>query len=432
MTHSRPVAKRWMLLAVCAALTLSGCSAVQLRGVPANRLPQWLLGEPRASRQPINLIRLRQDPPAVYQLGPRDILGIYIQGVLGNEEEPPPVHFPTEGNKDPALGYPIPIREDGTLALPLLSEPVKVSGMTLAQAENEIKRRYFEAGIIVQGRDRIIVTIIRKRTYQVLVVREDVGAQQATAGIFLAGPAKRGSAYAIDLNAYENDVMHALAQTGGMPGLDAKNEILILRGTFADAQARSGVIEEMVNAGPYNGPEPMTRRNPNVIRIPLRSEPGRALQQLTEDDIILATGDIIFIESRERDVFYTGGLLTGREIPLPRDYDLDILSAISLAGGTVASGVSQGSLARSGGGAGGGSGGSGGIVPATQIIIVRKLPDGSSIPIKINLNRALVDPSQRILIQPSDLVLLQYTPFELAANVVLGSVSFSYFLNRLQ
>src|SRR5687767_12290327 len=130
MIHAPLAKQRWTLLAACAAVLLGGCSSIQLRGVPANRLPRWLLGVPRASRQPINLIRLRQDPPAVYQLGPRDILGIYIQGVLGNDEEPPPVHFPTEGTMPPALGYPIPIREDGTLALPLLPEPVKVSGMT--------------------------------------------------------------------------------------------------------------------------------------------------------------------------------------------------------------------------------------------------------------------------------------------------------------
>ena len=43
----------------------------------------------------------------------------------------------------------------------------------------------------------------------------------------------------------------------------------------------------MVNAGPYNGSQDMQRRNPNVVRIPLRSEPGRPLQQLTEEDIIL-------------------------------------------------------------------------------------------------------------------------------------------------
>lgn len=430
MSASRTIGLKWLAAALLVSMTATGCSSVALKGVPARRLPRWVLGEERANRQPINLIRLRQDPPAVYQLGPRDVLGIYIQGVLGGDDDVPPVHFP-EGDMPPALGFPVPIREDGTLALPLI-DPVKVSGLTLTQAENKVRETYINAGILVPGRDRIIVTLIRKRTYQVLVVREDIGSTTTpVAGVVLAGPVKRGNVYAVDLNAYENDVMHALAETGGMPGLDAKNEVMILRGSFADAQARSGLIDEMSQAGTYQGSDPYARRNPNVIRIPLRTDPGKPASQLTEDDIILATGDVIFIETREREVFYTGGLISGREIPLPRDYDLDVLAAISLAGGTVASGLTQGSLARSGGGIGGG-GGAGGIVPATQIVVVRRMPDGSTLPIKINLNRAVVDPSQRILIQPGDLVLLQYTPLELAANVVLGSVSFNYFLNRIQ
>ncbi|MCE9606805.1 MAG: polysaccharide biosynthesis/export family protein [Planctomycetia bacterium] len=431
MSHTRSKTHAWALLAAFAGVALSGCSSVALKGVPANRLPRWILGEERATRQPINLIRLRQDPPAVYQLGPRDVLGIYIQGVLGSEEVPPEVHFPTDSKLPPALGYPIPIREDGTLALPLI-EPVKITGMTLSQAEKEIRDTYIREGILVPGRDRILVTLMRKRTYQVVVVREDLGSQQSAGqGILLAGPSKRGNAFTVDMNAYENDVMHALAATGGLPGLDAKNEILILRGTFADAQSRTGLIQDMVNCGPYNGASDLVRRNPNIIRIPLRAEPGRELARLTEDDIILNTGDIIFIETREREVYYTGGVLPGREIPLPRDYDLDVLSAISVAGGTVASGAGQGSFGR-GGGVGGGNGSSSGVLPPTQIIVIRKLPNGSNIPIKINLNRALTDPSQRILIQPGDYVLLQYTPLEIAINQVVGSISFSYFLNRLQ
>jgi protein involved in polysaccharide export with SLBB domain len=428
MSHSRLHTAQWTLFAALVGIAMSGCSSVALKGVPATRLPKWILGEERATRQPINLIRLRQDPPAVYQLGPRDVLGIYIEGVLGSTDVPPEVHFPTDSKLPPALGYPIPIREDGTLALPLIP-PVKINGMTLSQAEKEVRDTYIREGILVEGRDRILVTLMRKRTYQVVVVREDLGSGAAT-GVLLAGPSKRGNAFTVDLNAYENDVMHALSMTGGLPGLDAKNELLILRGTFADAQSRSGLIQDMVNSGPYQGSSDMLRKNPNVVRIPLRAEPGRDLARLTEDDIILNTGDIIFIETREREVYYTGGVLPGREIPLPRDYDLDVLAAISVAGGTVASGASQGSIGRGAMGGGGGAGGS--VLPPTQIIIIRKLPNGSNIPIKINLNRALTDPSQRILIQPGDYVMLQYTPLEIVVNQVVGSISFNYFLNRFQ
>jgi protein involved in polysaccharide export with SLBB domain len=408
------------------SLLLSGCSSIASSGVPAHRLPRWLKAEPRATRQPINLIRLRQDPPPVYQLGPRDILGIFIQGVLGEEEQAPPVHFPQQGDNPPALGFPIPIREDGTLALPLI-DPVKVSGLTLAQAENEIRDEYVQKGILIPGRDRIIVTLIRKRSYQVLVVREDIGSGGAAAGVVLAGPTKRGSAFSVDLEAYENDVMHALAETGGLPGLDAKNEVLILRGSFIDAQSRNGLIDEMVNAGPYNGSGDLVRKNPNVIRIPLRAAPGQKPVQLAEEDIILTTGDIVFIETRDRDVYYTGGTLPGREVPLPRDYDIDVLAAIALAGGNNAAGITSNNQ----GGMAFGGGGGNMQLPPTQIVILRKLPNGGSIPITINLNRALVDPSQRLLIQPGDYVMLQYTPGELIANAILSTFTFNYFVNRI-
>lgn len=421
-------AKRLAIVALLATM-LTGCSSISLSGVPAHRLPRWLLAEPRANREPINLIRLRQDPPPVYQLGPRDILGIFIQGVLGREDEAPPIHYPLQGDNPPALGFPIPVREDGTLALPLI-KPVKISGLTLAQAENAIKDAYLREGILPEGRARIIVTLIRKRTYQIVVVREDIGSQQtAGGGVILAGPSKRGSAYSIDLEAYENDVMHALAETGGLPGLDAQNEVLVLRGSFADAQARDGLIQDMVTSGPYNGSADLTRKNPNVIRIPLRSDPGGKPVQLSEEDIILTTGDVVFIETRDRDVFYTGGLLNGREIPLPRDYDLDVLAAMALAGGSNATGLGAGSLGRNAGL--GGGGGSSSIIPPSQIVVLRKLPNGGSIPIKISLDRALVDSSQRLLIQPGDYIILQYTPLELAGNVILGTFSINYFVNRI-
>ncbi len=38
------------------------------------------------------------------------------------------------------------------------------------------------------------------------------------------------------------------------------------------------------------------------------------------------------IQSRDREKFYTGGVLGGGEHLLPRDYDLDILVAIAIAG----------------------------------------------------------------------------------------------------
>ena len=45
-----------------------------------------------------------------------------------------------------------------------------------------------------------------------------------------------------------------------------------------------------------------------VVRIPLRLSPGQPLP-FSPDDVILHSGDILFIQSRDAELFYTGGLL---------------------------------------------------------------------------------------------------------------------------
>ena len=57
--------------------------------------------------------------------------------------------------------------------------------------------------------------------------------------------------------------------------------------------------------------------NPNVVKIPLRVGPGVPYTELEQEDIILGNGDIIFIESRDAEVFYTGGLIPGGQHEIP-------------------------------------------------------------------------------------------------------------------
>ena len=116
---------------------LSGCSslALSLHGpdaVPAHKVPGLVMTRPRSDMQEISLSRLRQTPPEHYQLGANDVLGVYIENVLGKSDEAPPTHFPEDGERDPSIGFPIPIREDGSIALPLIP-PIKVDGLTIEQ-----------------------------------------------------------------------------------------------------------------------------------------------------------------------------------------------------------------------------------------------------------------------------------------------------------
>ena len=144
-------------------LISSGCSSLQTarQSIPAACVKPRLFDAPRNSQEPINYLRLRQDPPKAYRLGPEDILGIYIEGVLGRAEEAPPVRLSFGKDSPPAMGYPVLIRDDGIVSLPFVS-PIEATGLTLAELENAIRKAYtVDQKILQPGRDRIIVTLMK-------------------------------------------------------------------------------------------------------------------------------------------------------------------------------------------------------------------------------------------------------------------------------
>jgi hypothetical protein len=218
-----------------------------------------------------------------------------------------------------------------------------------------------------------------------------------------------------------------------LPGLDAQNEILIFRGTGMDAALRDKLLADL-NAGrdPCTDIQELPD-DENIVRIPIRFFPDE-VPDFKEEDIILQTGDIVFIQSRDRELYYLGGALRGGAQQLPRDYDLDILQAIAIHGGQISSaGVG---LANSAGG-GGGSGGGGGLggsgqqfgIPPSRAIILRKIPGRRQIAIKVDLCQALQNPAERILIQPEDTIIVQYTLLEELGNMALGLIRFNFLFN---
>src|SRR5262249_54965617 len=149
----------------CAALTNPVAEAI-----PVRRLPPEVLGRRKDEEKTIPLPLLRQKAPDVYRLEPGDILGIWIEGVLGDKTQPPPVRIPDVANTPPAVGFPFPVREDGTIALPLI-DPVNVKGKSLAEAQDAVIKAYtVDRKILQPGRERVIFTLMRPRQYHVLVV----------------------------------------------------------------------------------------------------------------------------------------------------------------------------------------------------------------------------------------------------------------------
>jgi protein involved in polysaccharide export with SLBB domain len=409
---------RWLRGAlVLAAGLCGGCASwsnpTLAESIPVHRLPPEVFGRPREEEKTIPLTLLRQKPPEVYLFEPGDVLGVYVEGVLGEKDKPPPVNvtqpiLPGQSPANPSVGYPILVQEDGTISLPLI-EPLLVKGKSQKQVEEMIKKRYVDENILVRGKERVLVSIFRQRTYHVTVIRQDQG------GVVISGagqfaPSKRGTGVPLDLNAYENDLLNALAKSGGLPGLDATNTVVIQRGV---PNATTGTTVAQANA------------TAQQIRVPLRMRPNEALP-FSPDDIILRTGDIIFIESRDTEIYYTGGLLPVAELPLPRDYDLDVMEAVTQSRGPLFNGGVNfnnfvGNITTTGIGA-----------PSPSVItVIRKTPNCGQITIRVDLNRCAQDPRERILVQPGDFLILQETPGESFTRYVTQTIRYNIFTRWL-
>ncbi len=428
------------LTATLATVILGGCSSLTqpINGVPANRLPPQFFAPPKNNLVPVDVSLLSMEPPREYQIDNGDILGVYIEGVLpfnppNVTPEPPPVNFPDAASTlPPSIGFPIAVQEDGTLSLPLI-EPLEVRGLTLDQIRDKIREAYINSDILRPEKARPIVSLIKERTYNVIVVREDGGgllSNNISSGAISGGSDRAGRGALVKLPAYQNDILHALVETGGLPGINAKNEVKVLRASLADQRKRAEFMKEFyaqqqaAMLDPCACP-PELPDDPSILRIPLRLPPG-VVPQLKENDVVLEDGDIVYIETRETEVFYTGGLLPGGEFQLPRDYDLDVLGAMSIAGASIGAG------GNSAGGGGGGLSGARAVggVPPGQVFILRKTRCNGQVAIQVDLSAAISDPRQRPLIQPGDIVILRYKCEEEALNFALGSF-FTYGLAQL-
>src|SRR5262249_56262449 len=96
-TPVRPARGRRLLSGTAALLCglLGGCAALSnpvADAVPVRQLPPEVLGRPKEDERTIPLPLLRQSPPDAYRLAPGDVLGVWIEGVLGDKNQPPPLH----------------------------------------------------------------------------------------------------------------------------------------------------------------------------------------------------------------------------------------------------------------------------------------------------------------------------------------------------
>jgi len=202
-----------------------------------------------------------------------------------------------------------------------------------------------------------------------------------------------------------------------LPGLDAFDGIFIFRG----GQSNAALTEKLASIKPSEELSAISDLGVRTDYIPTRWAAGEP-PPFNPEDVILHEGDVMLLEARAKDYFYTGGLLPSGERLLPRDYDLDVVEAVSQI---------QGSLLN---GAFGGSNFTGRLIQQgvgnpnpSALTVIRRTANGSQIPISVDLNRALTDPRERILIQPDDVLILQETSGEALARYFSDIFNFNAF-----
>jgi hypothetical protein len=211
----------------------SGCAAFRpMHGVPARYLPTDMKIGDRSHRRTIDLSLLRQTPPQAHLIDSGDVLGIYVEGFVGKSTDPAPVFFPQNNDSPPSFGHPYPVREDGTISLPVVGS-LSVRGLTLTQAEDRVKQAYLAPRQLIRpDYHRVQVNLQRPRQYRVLVIRQDSRNEPQSNAFFgqlNIGMVKRGTGKVVNLPVYSNDVLNALTATDGLPGLDAENAVYVIR-----------------------------------------------------------------------------------------------------------------------------------------------------------------------------------------------------------
>lgn len=337
----------------------SGCYAPLIsKGVPASNLPDTFRIPYRSMAAPLNLANLTVRPPDDYILGVNDVLEVTIPDLFQG-----------------AIIRPLraQVMASQEIRLPLVG-PVRVGGLNLLQAEEAVNKAY-AAGHLKNPRANVVLAA--KNTIEVLVLGEvNVPGMHA-------------------LPKYQNDVGHALAAAGGLNPREAADRIEVHR------RLPPYYIEEPISMRPNLEVHEENPDDPKkILKIPLRGLPPGSL---APEDVILQPGDVVFVPSREAEVFYVVGRLSptnlvrfslgdrerelGSALILPRNRDIDVVTAVAMAGYIDP------------------------IESPKKVTVHRHCPNGQSLLINVDLIKARYDPRQTVTVQAGDIIYLNPTPW---------------------
>ncbi|QEG22968.1 polysaccharide biosynthesis/export family protein [Mariniblastus fucicola] len=343
-----------------------------------------------------------------YSLDDGDTLGVFVEGVIGEFRSMPPVHQPVAGSDlPPAMGFPTLVLHDGTIRMPLV-EPISVRGLTVLQVESLLKKTYREGkNPIITDRNRVIVSLIRKRTVNVMVVRGDQSDSMARPGLrtnqsspVSARTDGSGRIYNLNLPAGDNDLLNAMMQSGGLPGVNAEEQMQVLRNV---ANAKVGNRRAPFPRTGDRVGHPESDRGHSQY-FPLRSDANFPSEPFTRTQTRLGDGDIVAISGKPTEVFYTGGQLGGGEFVIPRDRPMSVMEAIAQAGGIPQSRRGLGAIP---------------LQEPRLLTLVRNV-GGQQISWQFDLGNGFSQQASQTHVRSGDYLILDYSPPQRVKNVGIG------------
>ena len=165
----------------------------------------------------------------------------------------------------------------------------------------QCQQRFDELAACKQYWTKARQALLKERTYEVIVVRQDFADK---------GSQQRSTSSRIKLAAYRNDILNALMASGGLPGVNAKDEIKILRASKATQEKPNDFVAEFYQtnyAKTDSSRCPPLPDHPDILKIPMRLPKG-VLPSFRPEDIILEEGDVVSVELRDRKAspYYVG------------------------------------------------------------------------------------------------------------------------------
>jgi polysaccharide biosynthesis/export protein len=351
-------------------IAVAGCwTPLHSPAICANTLPDDFRVPEKALSVDLNYATLTTKTPDEYVLGPCDVIRVEIFELVPGIRQLLPPNLPDRQGRGP-LSYSVDVRvaHKGDVMLPLVGS-VEVGDMTLEQARKQIASAYAKGFI---DDPRVAVSLVERATVRVMVLGE------------VAHP----DVY--ELSKYDNDIAHAITKAGGLT-VEAGKEIQVHR-KVANSSGQSS--DETNPLPPLAHPSnPQIVSEPQTIRIPRRTNSPPVL---SPEQVTLNTGDVVVVPRRTDEVFYVVGKLNtisdvrftvgkesrdlGNGFVLPRDRDIDVVTAVVMAGYIDP------------------------IDSPDTVTVHRTMLTGDPVLIHVDLIAARYDRTENIMVEPGDII----------------------------